>query len=57
VTEFTVSVYRNPVEHKIRLAQVVKWAAQETREGPAGMVKRDRVRKLLGEPLATNPHA
>jgi hypothetical protein len=50
VTEFTVSVYRNPVEHKIRLAQVVKWAAQATREGPAGMVKQERVRKLLGKP-------
>ena len=25
MTEFTVAVYRNPVEHKIRLKQVVAW--------------------------------
>ena len=48
MTEFTVAVYRNPVEHKIRLGQVTKWAEHNTREGPAGITKRQRVRILLG---------
>jgi hypothetical protein len=48
LTEFTVAVYRNPVEHKIRLAQVLKWSEPSTREGPAGITKRQRVRQLLG---------
>ena len=47
MTEFTVAVYRQPVEHKIRLAQVMKWAEPTTREGPAGISKRERVRTLL----------
>jgi hypothetical protein len=50
MTEFTVAVYRNPTEHKIRLGQVLKWAAHTTREGPAGVTKRQRVRTLLGHP-------
>jgi hypothetical protein len=49
-TEFTVAVYRNPVKHKIRLQQVTKWAEHNTREGPAGVTKRQRVRALLGVP-------
>jgi hypothetical protein len=48
-TELTVSVFRPPVEHKIRLAQVAKWAEPSTKEGPAGMIKRERVRALLGQ--------
>jgi hypothetical protein len=47
MTEFTVAVYRNPTEHKIRLGQVAKWAEHTTREGPAGITKRERVRSLL----------
>ena len=47
-TEFTVAVYRNPVEHKIRLQQVMKWSERTTEGGPAGIVKRQRVRTLLG---------
>jgi len=47
MAEFTVAVYRNPVEHKIRLNQVVKWAQGSTTEGPAGIMKRQRVRTLL----------
>jgi hypothetical protein len=47
MTEFTVAVYRNPIEHKIRLNQVVKWAQGSTREGPAGIMKRQRVQTLL----------
>src|ERR1700735_2286908 len=49
MTEFTVAVYRNPVEHKIRLGQVLKWAEHTPKEGPAGMVKRQKVRSLLGQ--------
>jgi len=47
-TEFTVAVYKPPVEHKIRLAQVLKWSEPTTKEGPAGITKRNRVRMLLG---------
>ncbi len=49
LTEFTVAVYKNPVEHKIRFNQVTKWAAHITKEGPAGITKRNRVRALLGD--------
>ncbi len=48
-TEFVITVFRRPTEHKIRLNQVTKWAVHTVREGPAGIVKRQRVRKLLGE--------
>ena len=48
MTEFTVAVYRNPTEHKIRLGQVAKWAEPTTKDGPAGITKRQRVRSLLG---------
>jgi hypothetical protein len=34
MTEFTVAVYRNPVEHKLRLKQVLAWSESTTREGP-----------------------
>jgi hypothetical protein len=47
MTEFTVTVYRKPVEHRIRLTQVEKWAEHTTKDGPAGIMKRDRIRKLL----------
>jgi hypothetical protein len=47
MTEFTVSIQRPPVEHRIRLGQVAKWA-EGTRDGPAGIVKRQRVKALLG---------
>lgn len=36
MTEFCVTVMRKPIEHRIRLAQVTKWAQPNTREGPAG---------------------
>jgi hypothetical protein len=49
MTEFTVAVYRPPTEHKIRFGQVTKWAEPTTKEGPAGITKRQRVRQLLGE--------
>ncbi len=37
MTEFTVAVYRNPTEHRIRLQPVTKWAKNTTSEGPAGL--------------------
>lgn len=57
MTEFTVTVYRRPIEHRIRMTQVEKWAAEHTtKEGPDGITKRDRVRKLLeaSGPLVSN---
>jgi hypothetical protein len=48
MTEFTVAVYRNPTELKIRLHQVMKWAAPTTKEGPPAITKRQRIRQLLG---------
>jgi hypothetical protein len=47
--EFTVAVLRNPTEHKIRLGHVKKWAEHTTKDGPAGITKRQRVRALLAE--------
>jgi hypothetical protein len=46
-TEFTISIERPAVEHRIRLAQVEKWTEMTTREGPAGITKRQRVKALL----------
>jgi hypothetical protein len=48
MTEFTVAVYKNPTEHKIRLAQVLKWSEPAMKEGPAGITKCRQVRHLLG---------
>jgi hypothetical protein len=47
-TEFTVSIERPSVEHRIRLSQIAKWAESTTREGPAGITRRQRVKNLLG---------
>ena len=47
MTEFTVSIQRPAIEHRIRLSLVSKWAESNTREGPAGVTKRQRVRALL----------
>jgi hypothetical protein len=46
LTEFTISIARPPVEHRIRLGQVTKWI-EGTRDGPAGLLKRQRVKELL----------
>lgn len=49
MTEFTVAIDRPPVEHRIRLHQVQKWASSSvTREGPAEITKRQRAKSLLG---------
>lgn len=47
-TEFTVAIDRPPIEHRIRLAQITKWTENTTREGPAGIMRRQRVKHLLG---------
>jgi hypothetical protein len=49
LTEFTVAIERPAVQHRIRLNQVSKWAdAGTTKEGPAGITKRQKVQQLLG---------
>ena len=48
MTEFTVAIERPAIEHRIRLGQIAKWAEYTTREGPAGVIKRAKVRMLLG---------
>jgi hypothetical protein len=46
--EFTVAIERPPIEHRIRLNQVAKWTeTSTTREGPAGISKRQRLFALL----------
>ena len=47
-TEFVVTVEKPSVQHRIRLAQVQQWCEATTREGPAGLVKRQKVKELLG---------
>ena len=49
MTEFIVTAYRKPTEHRIRLNQVTKWAQNTTKEVPSGIIKRQRVRQLLGQ--------
>jgi len=53
MTEFIVSIQRPAIEHRIRLSQVARWAeGNNTREGPAGVTKRQRVRALLETPIS-----
>jgi hypothetical protein len=48
MTEFTISIQRPATEHRIRLGQVSQWAAQGgTKEGPAGVTRRQKVLRLL----------
>jgi hypothetical protein len=48
MTEFTVAIKRPPVEHRVRLSQIEKWAeSPTTREGPARISKRQRLKALL----------
>jgi len=49
MTEFTVRVVRPAVEHKITLQRVQQWAQPSTTGGPAMLVKRERLRKMLAE--------
>ena len=48
-TEFTVSIERPVVQHRIKLEQIPRWAENFTaEEGTAGITKRARVGPLLG---------
>ena len=46
MTEFVIAIHRPAVEHRLRLNQVTQWA-QGTRDGPAGVIKRQRIMSLL----------
>lgn len=48
MTEFVIAVNRPVVEHRIRLNQVTRWC-QGTRDGPAGIIKRQRIMALLNK--------
>jgi len=48
MTEFIISIQRPAIEHRIRLVQVSKWAQGSTKEGPAGVTRRQKILKLLG---------
>jgi len=48
-TDFTVTVMRRPIEHIIRLKRVQEWSQPSTKGGPAETLRRERVRKMLGE--------
>jgi hypothetical protein len=37
MTEFTVSIQRPAIEHRVRLSQLSRWAEGSTSEGPAGL--------------------
>ena len=50
-SEFTVVIERPVIEHRIRLNLVAKWAEGTTREGPAGTMKRQRVKALLTDKM------
>ena len=49
MSEFTIVIERPVIEHRIRLHQVAKWAGDTTRDGPAGVMKRQRVKALLAD--------
>jgi len=46
-TDFTVIVLHKPAEHVIRLSKIHDWAKPSTKGGPAEMLRRERVRKML----------
>jgi len=46
-TEFKVYVERKVVEHTVSLDRVRKWLQPSTVGGPAMMMKKDRLRKLI----------
>jgi hypothetical protein len=48
MTEFVIAIHRPAVEHRLRLNQVTQWA-QGTRDGPAGVIKRQRIMSLLNK--------
>ena len=47
-TEFIIAIERPAVEHRIRFTKVIQWVENTTtREGPAGITKRARLKQLL----------
>lgn len=56
--EFTVSIQRPAVQHRIRLEQIVRWAENfTTKEGPACITKRARVKSLTGSPERSSAYS
>ena len=47
-TELRIAVFPLPVEHRVRLQRVEQWAQTSTVTSPVEMLRRDRVRELLG---------
>ena len=47
-TELRIAVFPLPVEHRVRLQRVEQWAQTGTVKSPVEMLRRDRVRELLG---------
>ena len=47
-TELRIAVYPLPVEHKVRLQRVEQWAQTGTVKSPVEMLRRERIRELLG---------
>jgi hypothetical protein len=46
-TQFSVTIEKPPVERRIYLSQVSKWAESTTKEGLAGLIKRQSKRSDL----------
>jgi hypothetical protein len=42
-TEFIVTAHRKPIEYRINFNQVARWAEYTTKEGPAGITRRERI--------------
>jgi hypothetical protein len=47
-TELRIAVFPLPVEHRVRLQRVEHWAQTGTVKSPVEMLRRERVRELLG---------
>ena len=47
-TELRIAVFPLPVEHKVRLQRVEQWAQTGTVKSPVEMLRRERLRELLG---------
>ena len=43
-----IAVFPLPVEHRVRLQRVEQWAQTGTVKSPVEMLRRERVRELLG---------
>jgi hypothetical protein len=46
--ELRIAVFPVPVEHRVRLQRVEQWAQTGTVKRPVEMLRRERVRELLG---------